>query len=250
MVKRYFEFKENDLKETIKSFYLKDDLNPKVWDDFKINQDIREQLLQIAQDFFDSIDLDTKIQDIILTGSLANYNWSNKYSDFDLHILIDLSDVDDNEELVKKYVDMAKMNWNEKHDIKIEGFEVEVYIQDVDEPHQSSGVFSLLNNKWKIKPTKENFKIDESSIENKAASIMAQIDSIESEVDDESYDKFIEKIDKVWEKIKKLRKEDLYSKEKGAELSVGNLVFKTLRRNNYIEKIMELKKHAYDKQFK
>jgi hypothetical protein len=33
------------------------------------------------------------------------------------------------------------------------------------------------------------------------------------------------------------------------EYSVGNLLFKLLRRNVYVSKIMELKKYAYDKQF-
>jgi hypothetical protein len=80
---KYFEFVQDDF-EPIKSFYLKDELSPKVWDGNKIKQDIREQLLTVSQDFYNTTDLDAEIKDIILTGSLANYNWSNKYSDFDL----------------------------------------------------------------------------------------------------------------------------------------------------------------------
>jgi hypothetical protein len=68
-----------------------------------MNREVREQLLQIANDFYQQTDIDADIKDIILTGSLANYNWSEKYSDYDLHILIDFKDVSDDVELVKKY---------------------------------------------------------------------------------------------------------------------------------------------------
>ena len=96
---KYFEFVQSDL-EPIKSFHLKDDLSKKVWDDFKIDDEIREQLLTIAQDFYETVELPTKVKDIVLVGSLCNYNWSEKYSDYDLHIIIDFSKVDDNYELV------------------------------------------------------------------------------------------------------------------------------------------------------
>ena len=245
---KFFEFKKSDL-EPIKSFHLKDELNPEVWNDFSINEDIRKELLKIAQDFYISIELDCDVKDIILTGSLANYNWSKKYSDFDLHIVVDLSDVGGNEELAKKYVDAVKINWNEKHDIKVDGYEVEIYVQDIDEEHKSSGIFSLMNDKWIVKPTKLDIKIDEKSIERKASNIMESIDKIESEIDnDDNYENSIEDISKVWEKIKNSRKDGLESEN--GEYSVGNLVFKLLRRNNYISRIMDLKRYAYDKQFK
>ena len=37
-VNKYFEFVQADL-EPIKSFYLKDELNPKIWTDFEINEE-------------------------------------------------------------------------------------------------------------------------------------------------------------------------------------------------------------------
>ena len=50
---KFFEFKnEEDIQPIIKSFYLKDELNPKTWDDFELKSDIREQLLKIGEDFF------------------------------------------------------------------------------------------------------------------------------------------------------------------------------------------------------
>jgi hypothetical protein len=244
---KYFEFNQQDL-EAAKSFRIKDDLNPKIWDDFEIDQQVREDLLKIAQDFYASTDLETDVEDIVLTGSLANYNWSEKYSDYDLHILIDFTKVNDVVELVKKYVDSAKSVWNKEHDIKIKGYEVEVYIQDISEPHKSTGVFSLLNDRWNVKPEKVNFEPDEDMIAEKGKSVMMMVDELEKQIDEDKYDAFIEKVQKVWEKVKNYRKSGL--EEEGGELSMGNLVFKFLRRNGYVGKIIELKKESYDKQFK
>ena len=244
---KYFEFNQSDL-DAVKSFRIKDELNPKIWTDFEINSEVREDLLKIAQDFYGSTDLQADVDDIILTGSLSNYNWSEKYSDYDLHILIDFSQVNESVELVKKYADSVKKIWNDAHDIKIKGYEVEVYIQDVSEPHTSTGVFSLLNNKWKVKPERVEFEPDENMIEEKGKSVMMLVDDLEEEVDEDKYESFLEKLQKVWDKVKNYRKSGLESE--GGELSLGNLVFKLLRRNGYIEKIMKLKKKSYDKQFK
>ena len=243
---KYLEFVSSDL-EPVKSFRLKDDLNPKLWTDFEINEEVKEDLLKIASDFYSSTDLNADVKDIVLTGSLANYNWSEKYSDYDLHILINFKDVDDNVVLVKKFVDSAKNIWNKDHDIRIKGYEVEVYIQDISEPHKSTGIFSLLKDKWIVRPEKVDVEPDEDMIKEKAKSIMMSIDDIEDEVDEDKYEAFIEKIDKVWNKVKDYRKSGLDSE--GGEFSTGNFVFKLLRRNGYISKIMALKKESYDKQF-
>jgi DNA-binding Lrp family transcriptional regulator len=244
---KYFEFNQQDL-EASKSFRVKDELNPKIWDDFKIDDEVREDLLKIAQDFYASTDLEADVEDIVLTGSLANYNWSEKYSDYDLHILIDFTNVNDAVELVKKYVDSAKSIWNKEHDIKIKGYEVEVYIQDISEPHKSTGVFSLLNNKWNVKPEEFDFEPDEDMIAEKGKSVTMMVDELEEQVDEDKYDAFIEKVQKVWEKVKNYRKSGLESE--GGELSMGNLVFKFLRRNGYVGKIIDLKRKSYDNQFK
>jgi hypothetical protein len=243
---KYFEFVQNDF-EPIKSFHLKDELNPKIWDGQELKADVREQLLTIAQDFYNTTDLKAKIKDVILTGSLANYNWSEKYSDYDLHILIDFKEVNEDEELVKKFVDAVKNIWNKEYDITIEGYEVEVYIQDVKELHRSSGVYSILNNRWNVEPVKAEFEPDELEIREKAKTVMMLVDDLEDDVDKDEYDEFIKKIKKVWDKVKRYRKSGLESE--GGEFSTGNLVFKLLRRNGYIGKILDMRKKSYQNQF-
>ncbi len=250
---KYFEFHKKDL-EPIKSFYLKEELNSKIWDDFNLDKDVREQLVRIAQDFYEKIELPADVVDIALCGSLCNYNWSEKYSDFDLHIIINFSDVDENYELVEKVCDYAKKVWNEQHDIKIKGYDVEIAVQDSDDLKKAiaggrmGGVFSLLNNKWIKRPERIDFEPDEKLISEKAKTIMMSVDDVEEQSEEDKYDAFEEKISKVWKKIKDYRQSGLESES--GEYSVGNLVFKLLRRNGYIGKIMELKRKTYDKQFK
>lgn len=245
-LERYFEYIKHGF-EPLNSFKMKKELNPKVWDDFHIKDEIRSKLLIIAQDFYNSTSIDAEIKDIVLTGSLANYNWSNKYSDFDLHILIDFSEVNNDIELVSKLAKSVKSMWNLQHDITISGYKVEVYIQDTKEKHISSGVFSLLENKWLIKPVKNDTNIDVKLIEIKAEPIMYSIDNLEKIIDRIDYEDFNKRLNIEWEKIKKFRKSGL--ENEGGELSTGNLVFKLLRRNGYIDKIINMKRESYDKQF-
>lgn len=246
-VTKFLEFVEKDF-EPVKSFHIKDELNSKVWEEDKsMKPEIREKLLTIAQDFYNTTSLNADIKDITLTGSLANYNWSDKYSDFDLHILIDFNDVNEDVKLVKKFTDAAKNLWNKSHDIFVDGFEVEVYIQGIDEAHRSSGVYSVLNDKWNIEPVKVDFIPDELDIKDKAKGVMMLVDDLEKEIEEYDYNEYKDRVKKVWNKIKKYRKSGLESES--GEYSTGNLVFKLLRRNGYIEKVLDLRKKSYEKQF-
>ena len=252
-VNKYFEFVQADF-EPVKSFHIKDELNPKLWDKFELDEEIRRNLLQIGQDFFDGSNIHTDVVDIVLCGSLCNYNWSEKYSDYDLHIIVDQTDIDDDPELAETVCDLAKKIWNSQHDIKISGYEVEVAIQDKKDlkngikTGRMGGVFSLMNNEWVKKPVKADFEPDEKVIRKKAEPVMEQIDELEEQVNEDKYQDFKEKLDKVWEKVKDFRKSGLESES--GEYSTGNLVFKLLRRNGYINKVMEMKHKSYDKQFK
>lgn len=249
---KYLEFVQADL-EPVKSFYIKDELNPKIWDNEEINQEVREQLLQIAQDFYDGTNLEADVIDVALVGSLCNYNWSERYSDYDLHIIIKYTDIDDNLELVEQVCDYAKKMWNGLHDIKIKGYDVEIAIQDKDDLKEAidsgrmGGVFSLTEDKWIKVPEKVDFEPDEKLISEKAKTIMQKIDDVEEKIDESEYSEFKEQIDKVWKKIKDYRKSGLESES--GEFSTGNLVFKLLRRNGYIGKILSLKRQSYDNQF-
>jgi hypothetical protein len=180
------------------------------------------------------------IHDVILTGSLANYNWS-EYSDVDLHILIDYDDLDINRELIKEFFDSKKNVWNENHNIKIKNFDLEIYVQDVNEPHVSSGVYSILNNKWVVSPNRETPNIDDRKILEKGEYYAKKIDSL---IKNKNNGEILNKIESLRKKLKSFRQSGL---ESGGEYSYENLTFKLLRRNGYIKRLLDLKSDIIDK---
>ena len=56
------------------TFEYHNELNPAIWTDNKLKPEIQEKLLEIAEAFIDFLDIDVEVEDITLTGSLANYN--------------------------------------------------------------------------------------------------------------------------------------------------------------------------------
>ena len=232
-------------KKIIKSFKSKDTLSNQIFEGdkgkFLMRDDIKIALLKISDDFIESLGVEFFIHDIVLTGSLANYNWSN-FSDVDLHIVIDYKESKYNSEILKEFFDAKKNIWNEKHNIVIKGYDVELYVQDVNEEHVSSGVYSILHNKWIIEPEQKNPNIDDRMILQKGEEYMKKIDNIIGKgmkgVD------VLNDIENIRSKIKSFRQSGLDS---GGEYSYENLTFKLLRRNGYIGKLLKLKITLTDK---
>jgi len=234
-------------QDALSSFTPQETLNPAAFEGDVMIPEIRERLMEIAQDFLDGIEFKLDVEDITLTGSLANYNWS-KYSDFDLHILVDYDAVDADPDLVKRFFQDIKAIWNIRHNIFLKGYEVEVYVQNTNESHMSSGVYSVQNDEWDIKPEREEtarFPIDQPNIEKKADDIIFQIDRAEKLFADGKLNDALDAIDRLKQKVRNLRKTGL-SKDDGV-YSVENLAFKTLRRSMELERLSILKNKAYDK---
>jgi len=237
-------------KKVLQSFYAKDNLNTKVWNEKKgmyvMDPKVREHLLSVAENFIDFLKVEIVVSDIILTGSLANYNWSD-FSDFDLHVVADFEQFDEDKlDLYKELFAVKKTLYNDEHDITIYGYEVELYVQDENESHFSSGVYSVLHNKWLVKPKKEGFKLDEKVLKNKVESLMKQIDTTIDAAKEEPTEKAVERVNKLRKKIKEIRGEGL---KEGGELSYENLAFKFLRRNGYIQKLFDFESEVLDKEF-
>jgi predicted nucleotidyltransferase len=248
-IKRITEQEVSDIikKENIdlSSFEVRSTLNPKIFDeDQHMHEDVRRRLLMIADDFFETLNVNwVDIDDIILTGSLSNFNWS-KFSDVDLHILVDFEEVDENEELVKEYFNSKKNLWNDKHDITIKGYDVELYMQDTEEPHVSSGVYSILWDGWVVKPDSTKKEIDAKKVEQKVNNIIDTIQEIYIMYKSEEYDKTIRMVKNLKERIKKMRQTGL---DREGEYSFENIAFKVLRRSMYLDKLSEIETKAYDK---
>jgi hypothetical protein len=226
------------------SFKINKTLNPIVWlTDSELKPEIKKTLIDIAKKYYESLDLKIPISDIILTGSLANYNWS-KYSDFDVHILIDTKKFGNKEELIKELLDAKTRSWNDNHNIKIKGYDVELYVQGNDQEHHSTGVYSLLNEKWLLKPEKVNPTINKKEVKAKYDKIVNILSDIKKEYDSEKYDIVVDRLEKLKDRIKKMRQAGL---EGAGEFSSENIAFKLLRRNNIMGELYDLLISAYDK---
>ena len=238
----------------LSSFNIKKELNPKFWKDDKLDSRIRIKLLDIADDFIEFLGVDwVKPEDITITGSLANYNWNKKYSDIDLHILIDYSKVDKRTDFVDNYFYSQKKLWNEEHkDLRIFGFPVEVYVQDVNKEHTSSGVYSLEKNEWVIEPEREKLskkKVNKERIKRTVSQYTEKIDKLVDDSkntngDDYKMRKVYEGAQKLFDEIKKLRREDL--SDANNEINEGNIIFKALRRLGYIDKLDKVINKGYN----
>lgn len=226
----------NELLTNLDSFELKDTLNTKIWNsNDKMKTEVRKVLLKISEDLFNSLHLKVYVTDVIITGSMANYNWS-EYSDIDLHLLVDFNKIIEQLDasnkiihepldFIKDYFDAKKALFNSKYKIKICGYDVEVYIQDINEKHVSDGIYSLINDDWIITPKHIDFKLDQNHLMRKITSIANMIDKN----DDAKI------LNKLKDKIKKFRNDGLNSQNR--ELSDGNIIFKALRRGGDIDKL-------------
>ena len=248
MMKLLFENWRKSIEEDVdtSSFVMRDELHQDFWNQpqDRLDPEIGKKLLEIARQFMEKHEVsDVTIKDITFTGSLANFNWS-KFSDVDLHIIIDFAEVDENFALVKEYFNSRKSLWNLQHEIMIHDFEVEIYVQDEKEPHASTGVYSILRDEWATKPKVSLEKIDFENVEKKAESLMDQIDRALELYDRERYQEALDRAEMLREKIRKFRQSGL---ESGGEYSIENIAFKALRRNEYLLKLSELKRDAYDK---
>ena len=90
--KKYLEELADPEDIDISSFEVKETLHPELWDSsYLLDDEIGDTLYDIAKEFFKSLDLDwVELIEVTLTGSLANYTWS-QYSDIDLHIILNFA---------------------------------------------------------------------------------------------------------------------------------------------------------------
>lgn len=238
------------MKQSLTSFLIESytfeyhtELNSKLWDGDKLKSKIRRQLLKIAHLYFENLDLapDYKVTDIVMTGSLANFNYT-RYSDIDVHVVIDKTS-DECKVCGVELADVLSAKnqiWNDAHDISIYSFPVEVYTQLADEPHHSTGVYSIQNDDWVTKPKRKKGlerEVNTYAINVKAQALKQRIDSFKDSDN-------CAKIKELRKKIKNMRQSGL---EKGGEFSIENLVFKELRNTNYLDKLHDYYIDAFDR---
>lgn len=245
----------------ISPFYS-DELNPDIWErktigeksQWVLDEDIRKKLLTIGEDFFKSYEEifgEREYEDIIFTGSLANYNYTD-LSDFDVHVLMNTSGIDDDHpEILNEAIQGIRFRWNLRHNIKIRGYDVELFLQKTEDPDASTASYSLTRNEWiKIPKYKVPF-VEESELEKRYLAYVYEIDQLEArllhstEIPSNAKELY-KRAKELKKKIQKMRGESL--REEG-EFSMGNLTFKKLRSSGYIEKLIGIISKSYDKIF-
>lgn len=217
-------------------------LNPIIFgDDDKVDPEVKDLLLKIATYFWEELEIPQPFDDVILTGSSVNYNYTPT-SDIDLHIVIDFNKFDD-PELVKKFFDNVKVNWNKVHDLKLGTHNIEVYIQDTNDHPEYRAEYSLMKDEWLNQPSYNEINIPDKEIEKKAKIFKQQINKL-IKTGKDNPEKSIELINKIKKRLKNFRQTGL---DKSGEYSLENLAFKNLRNTGYLEKLSDLKNTLVDK---
>jgi predicted nucleotidyltransferase len=230
--------------DKLMAFDVQPQLQQKIWNgEDSVRPGVRAALMDIVEEFLEGLDLDVEIKDVIVTGSIANYNWS-KFSDIDVHILIDFKEVNDNEEMVKRFFDSVRSNWNKLHNIHVKGHEVEIYIQAEHEPHISTGVYSLIDERWLVKPKKIRPAIDRATATKKMRYMAREIDKLSAVYDTGDHEGAFDMAERIKNKLKKMR---LGGLARSGIYSPENLAFKMLRRSGDIEQLFSIYTQAYDK---
>jgi len=205
--------------------YYHDELNPLLWEKGQLKTEVRYKLLAVAHHFAKFLNVpQLNLRDITISGSNAAFGYSDK-SDIDLHLVVDMPR--DKPELEELYT--AKKNqYNFTFDITVKDIDVELYVQDVQQPHHSAGIYSILNDKWLSKPKHQPPNIDDKEVKSKARNYSGMINAAMRSND-------LNKAKDAMADVYRLRKAGL---EKGGEYSVENLAFKLLRSRGKIEKFM------------
>jgi hypothetical protein len=212
----------------------KSNLNPLLWSNGFLRPEVRRALIKTAVDFKQFVGIPFEVEDIVITGSQASYFY-NKYSDLDLHLIVDYSDIDCDTELEELF-DTKRLLYNTKTNIKIRGIDVELYVENKQLPAKGAS-WSLKDNQWIIEPNPaESIEIDTTEIDRMYRVWRKIILFIIRSKD-------VDSAKKLLDLLRKYRKLGL--KQTG-EYGVANLVYKTLRNEKVLEKLSNFLEQARD----
>jgi hypothetical protein len=205
-----------------------DRLNPVLWGpDERMLPEVRAKLLAIAEDFREFLGIDVEVEDITVSGSNAAYTYTPR-SDIDLHLVADLPKADQSE-VYRELFDAKKYQYNDQHDFKIGGYDVELYVQDARQPHVSQGIYSVQDDRWIRVPNRRRPTVDDISVRSKYEDMGRRIDDAIQSGD-------IQRMDRLAAKVREMRQAGL---EKTGEFGPENLAFKILRNNGTLQRLRD-----------
>lgn len=220
----------NFLLETKTFIEMHDTLNPKLWDGDALKPEIKKKCMEIVDTFKDQALEDSdnfEILDVELIGSNCNFNYNDK-SDIDIHIIVNLP----SDSYEYRYFQLLGRYWKADHDIEINGYPVELYIQSKDEKTtENAGTYSLLKGKWKHEPKKYDIPkhFDEKKVKQ----------AVEAEFKKISEMKTKNNIEPLHDYVEEMRSKRKKSLKKEGEYGFDNLVYKSLRANGAFKDISD-----------
>jgi len=223
------------------SLEAKEELSPDIWEGGQLKEEVTEKLKQIAEDFTGSLGMELEIKDVLLVGSMAGYNHS-RYSDVDLHIVLDFSDISLDGELLRKYFILAKSKWNKNQMIILYGHDVEVYVEDEGDHRVPSAVYSIMRGEWLSEPSREDSVIDYEGVGKKVEEKMGEIDELQALYKNGKFREAYRLGTKLRAKMRGFRQSGL---DREGEYSNENLAFKVLRRSGELDRMNEYTKKSY-----
>ena len=221
------------IPELIPGIQEHNELNPLLWQGELLRDDVKQALLKIAKRFVEYLDVPVEVEDIIVTGSQASYNYT-AHSDLDLHIIVDYATVQCDQP-VEELFDTKRKLWKLSHHITIHGVPVELYAEDTARPVTGS-TYSILSNNWKVKAKKQ--RSPDLSTVGKTTRAWAILINKAIESKDENH------LQEV--KTMLMHYRQLSLKQEG-EMSKGNIVFKSLRNSGLLAKLMNALNTAQDR---
>ena len=212
-------------------------LNPGLWDaDEHLRPEVQAKLLEIAADFQEFLGVsDLEVEDITISGSNAAYSYT-PHSDIDLHLVVRKPESHD--EVYQELFNAKKYQYNDEHDIRIRGADVELYVQDADETPVSLGEYSIKNNEWIQVPRRKRAKIDQNLVRHKYEDLRERIKSALA-ADDAG------RISSLIAKIKTMRQAGL---DAHGEFGPENLAFKILRTQGLLTQLYTARANARDRE--
>jgi hypothetical protein len=218
--------KELDSFKMSDAVVLHDTLNPALFADEHMRSDVRAKLLEIAEEFIDYLGVSNlDVRDITISGSNAAYSYT-PHSDIDLHIIADMTKFN-NDNIYRELFTAKKNLFNADHNIKVKGYDVELYVQDSSKPVRSLGEYSVEHNKWIKFPSKKRANLDHSSVENKFKKLV-QLGQLALRSTD------MNALSDVLSTLKRYRQAGL---DEHGEFGPENLAYKALRSQGIVDKL-------------
>ena len=222
--------------QELESFKLSDavafhkELNPRLWEDEKLDPEVRNQLLLIAEDFVEYLGISNlKVRDVTISGSNAAYSYT-PHSDLDLHVLVDFNELPNNE-VYQELFTAKKTLYNDAHDITVRDVPVELYVQDTNNPVHSLGEYSIVHDKWIRIPKKRRANFDQAATKLKYEKLGDLIELALQSKDPK-------RISDAIGLIKRYRKSGL---DKAGEFGPENLAYKAVRKQGLVQALHDLK---------